>query len=285
MGATMDQHRDNEEDQEKAAEWINILFLYGYQLLWVYPLYAISFLLSAIWYQDIADHSFVTHGSTSDGKGAPAAPAGLTFQRWVATMSDELYRLLLVTAFMAWITLLSFIPIVGNPLLIVNLCWLYSLYSFEYKWSLLGWSLEYRLKYLERHWCYFLGFGLPAVILSLVFPRFISLGIFALAFPIFIILAIIAHPVSHATKLRKLLQESGSMPPSSSSADSSESASSLPSSSSVPLRQLPIFRVATWMNWWLLRQLQKRATVTARPSTKQHAIPPRKSSMRPDDQD
>ena len=54
----------------------------------------------------------------------------------------------------------------------------------RYKWSLLGWSLEYRLKYFERHWAYFLGFGAPAVTLSLVFPKFISLGIFALAFPI-----------------------------------------------------------------------------------------------------
>jgi hypothetical protein len=55
----------------------------------------------------------------------------VTFQKWVATMSDEVYRLLLVTAFMLQITAVSFIPIVGNALVVVHLCWLYSLYSFE----------------------------------------------------------------------------------------------------------------------------------------------------------
>ena len=98
------------------------------QLLWIYPLYAISFILNAIWYQDIADHAFITHGGTG---AANAAKSGVTFQKWVATMSDEVYRLLLVTAFMLQITAVSFIPIVGNALVVVHLCWLYSLYSFE----------------------------------------------------------------------------------------------------------------------------------------------------------
>src|SRR5689334_8094703 len=70
----------------------------------------------------------------------------------VATMSDEVYRLLLVSAYMVQLTLVSFVPYIGTPLVWIHLCWLYSLYSFEYKWSLLGWSLEYRLKYFEKHW-------------------------------------------------------------------------------------------------------------------------------------
>ena len=113
---------------------------YCLQLLWIYPLYAISFILNAIFYQDIADHSFITHGGTAPlgtpGAAAAAAAAasaksGVTFQKWVATMSDEVYRLLLVTAFMIQITVLSFIPYIGTPLVVVHLCWLYSLYSFE----------------------------------------------------------------------------------------------------------------------------------------------------------
>ena len=55
----------------------------------------------------------------------------MTFQRWVSTMSDEVYRLLLVTAFMIQTTAVSFIPVVGNTLVLVHMCWMYSLYSFE----------------------------------------------------------------------------------------------------------------------------------------------------------
>lgn len=170
-------------------------------------------------------------------------------------MSDEVYRLLLVSAYMVQLTIVSLIPFgIGDVLAVVHLCWMYSLYSFEYKWSLLGWSLEYRLKYFEHHWAYFLGFGLPAVSLTLLFPKFISLGIFALAFPIFIILAIIARPTTHAhtKKTGAALSKH---------AASTEAAGDRPP---VLLAHLPIFRMATWLNWRILSQLQRRSKNAAR---------------------
>jgi hypothetical protein len=186
-------------------------------------------------------------------------------------MSDEVYRLLLVSAYMVQMTLVSFVPFgIGNFLVILHLCWMYSLYSFEYKWSLLGWSLEYRLKYFEKHWAYFLGFGLPAVCLSLFFPKFISLGIFAFTFPIFIILAIIAHPTVHTGKKEKKTEkEEGGTGKRETGHFSSSEHSSAPSSLSSPpapvlLPQLPIFRLATWINWWLLSQLQRRSKQASR---------------------
>lgn len=187
-------------------------------------------------------------------------------------MSDEVYRLLLVTAYMLQMTLVSFLPFgIGNILVLCHLCWMYSLYSFEYKWSLLGWSLEYRLKYFERHWAYFLGFGLPAVCLSLIFPKFISLGIFAFTFPIFIILAIIARPTMHTKKEGKKSLTTGDLknqPHTDKKSNEPSSSSSSTANAAVLLPQLPIFRVATWINWWLLSQLQRRSKATAarRPS-------------------
>lgn len=260
--------------ESSLAGWLHVLFLYAYQLLWIYPLYIISFILNTVWYQDIADHAFITHG----GAGATAAAkVGFTFQKWVATMSDEVYRCLLVTAFMVQVTLVSFIPVIGSTLVFVHLCWLYSLYSFEYKWSLLGWSLEYRLKYFEKHWAYFLGFGLPSVTLSLVFPKFISLGIFALAFPLFIILAICARPTSHVPRTRKSSAVTGagaggrdvpvlSDPPVRMAAGGPLVPPPAQPTAPVLLPQLPIFRGATWINWCLLQRLQSRTN--KRPATK-----------------
>jgi hypothetical protein len=125
----------------------------------------------------------------------------------------------------------------------------------RYKWSFLGWSLEYRLKFFELHWGYFLGFGLPSVTLSLIFPKFISLGLFALAFPIFIILAIIAKPVSHG-KRRKEIKRSTTAEDEAAAAAASVSLP--PPPPPVFLNQLPIFRGATWLNWCLLQRMQKR---------------------------
>ena len=49
----------------------------------------------------------------------------------------------------------------GMLLSLVYSSWLTSLYCFEYTWLNAGWSLNRRLNYFERHWAYFLGFGLP----------------------------------------------------------------------------------------------------------------------------
>jgi hypothetical protein len=38
-------------EEAHVGAWLNVVFLYAYQLLWIYPLYAISFILNAIWYQ------------------------------------------------------------------------------------------------------------------------------------------------------------------------------------------------------------------------------------------
>eukprot|EP01047_Picozoa_sp_COSAG01_P044086 COSAG01_NODE_3962_length_5492_cov_71.874281_2_plen_189_part_00 len=46
--------------------------------------------------------------------------------------------------------------------------WLYSLYCFEYRWSLRGWSLQRQLRTVEAHWAFFGGFGTPV---SRVFLR------------------------------------------------------------------------------------------------------------------
>ena len=62
---------------------------------------------------------------------AASSKGGVTFQKWVSTMSDEVYRLLLVSAFMLQITAVSFVPLIGSTLVAMHLCWMYSLYSFE----------------------------------------------------------------------------------------------------------------------------------------------------------
>ena len=37
------------------------------------------------------------------------------------------------------------------------LSWLYALYSFDYKWSLMSMPLTQRIAYFEDHWAFFNG--------------------------------------------------------------------------------------------------------------------------------
>lgn len=164
------------------------------QVLWMYPIYCISFILNTIWYQEIADDGAqeATAGvemcirSSSPltclraarcsaylqlhGKPNPTPVADMI--RYIlrdgalcldsfthsltlsvpCTCSDELYRAILVAFFLLQTVLSYLIPVVGPVVSFIHLSWLYSLYCFEYKWSLAGWSLEKRLTHLEQNW-------------------------------------------------------------------------------------------------------------------------------------
>lgn len=65
---------------------------------------------------------------------------------------DELYRAILVAFFLLQSVLSYLLPVVGPVASFIHVSWLYSLYCFEYKWSLAGWSLEKRLGHLEQNW-------------------------------------------------------------------------------------------------------------------------------------
>lgn len=101
-----------------------------------------------------------------------------------AMHSDEMYRAILVAFFLLQTVLSYLIPVVGPATSFIHLSWLYSLYCFEYKWSLAGWSLERRLAHLEQNWAYFAGFGSPFTLATFFVPNFVSKGIFALLFPV-----------------------------------------------------------------------------------------------------
>uniref|UniRef100_H3HDA8 Etoposide-induced protein 2.4 n=1 Tax=Phytophthora ramorum TaxID=164328 RepID=H3HDA8_PHYRM len=141
-----------------------------YQVLWMYPIYCISFILNTIWYQEIADDAYMQlHGKPS--------PTPVTDM-----IRDELYRAILVAFFLLQTVLSYLIP-----------------------WSLAGWSLERRLAHLEQNWAYFAGFGSPFTLATFFVPNFVSKGIFALLFPVFLLLAIACDPVSEGDEAPKKL--------------------------------------------------------------------------------
>ncbi|RLN89973.1 hypothetical protein BBJ28_00006310 [Nothophytophthora sp. Chile5] len=102
----------------------------------------------------------------------------------MASGRDEMYRAILVAFFLLQTVLSYLIPVIGPATSFIHLSWLYSLYCFEYKWSLAGWSLERRLAHLEQNWAYFAGFGSPFTLATFFVPNFVSKGIFALLFPV-----------------------------------------------------------------------------------------------------
>jgi len=163
------------------------LFKVAYHILWIYPIYCISFILNTVMYQDLADEAFAISSRMVSDKPRRNVTA-------LRRIVDEIYRLILNLIFIVWMHVLFFIPFIGQIIYFVHVCWLASLYAFEYKWVSLKWNTAERMQYFEKHWLYFLGFGLPVSTLSIFMPRLVDTGVFAILFPFFIFTSTMAHP-------------------------------------------------------------------------------------------
>ncbi|TMW68796.1 hypothetical protein Poli38472_006264 [Pythium oligandrum] len=199
-----------------------------YQVLWMYPIYCISFILNTIWYQEIADDAYMQQ----HGKPSPSPVADM--------IRDEMYRAILVAFFLLQTVLSYLLPVVGPLVSFIHLSWLYSLYCFEYKWSLAGWSLEKRLGHLEQNWAYFAGFGAPFTLATFFVPNFVSKGIFALLFPVFLLLAIACDP---------------------------------PVEGDGAAQKLPVFRFSRWWTLQFLRRIGKATGLQTKKSKARSARP------------
>lgn len=161
---------------------------------------------------------------------------------WLAAcIADVIYTTILELFLIVQISILGLIPTVGRPLSFVFSCWLASLYCFEYTWinagrcwdgrsecfpvflfvlfkgSTLaiycpvllpsGWTLPKRLDFFQRHWAYFLGWGLPFTLMTYFIPFFHASAVFAIFFPFFIIIAVCAKPVPRFAGRGQVLQD------------------------------------------------------------------------------
>ncbi|XP_054168382.1 etoposide-induced protein 2.4 homolog [Oppia nitens] len=163
--------------------WLEPMLSYFFSVFWVLPLFLLSRVVNALWFQDIADNAF--RGRQRSFRNIPVF------------IADTFFSLLIQILFLIQSMVVKFLPIpfVGQLAAIFHLSLLYSLYSFEYKWFNLGWELHRRLHFIEKYWTYFLGFGLPLAIVTYLIPSYyLSGAMFSIFFPLYIISANEARP-------------------------------------------------------------------------------------------
>ena len=201
------------------------------------PLYIFSFVLSSLWYQDIANraHSLYSQSrreeeekikkllnQSSDSEKIKKRKKGKKNESFLIAikqrLNEEIYHSLFLVVFNVQILCFSKIgsicslialslnyeliawtfDYIGSLIGFFLFCWQHSFFSFEYLWIMEGKTLKHRIKYFEEHIPYFSGFGAPLTLLVWISPQFISTGIYALTFPLFIIQAIESEPVYKA---------------------------------------------------------------------------------------
>ncbi|RUS34849.1 etoposide-induced protein 2.4-domain-containing protein [Jimgerdemannia flammicorona] len=187
-----------------------------YNIFWVYPIYAASFILNSIWYQQIADRAYQMQQASntsnpSRGTISPAAPP----PSFLARLPDEIYRALFFANYLVLISVVYSIPVVGPGVSLLFFTWITAYYCFEYvggcmggrmtlyTWISRGWKLEQRLEYFEEHWAYFAGFGLPLALITFFLSTLVGAGVFAIFFPCYIIMATLALPYPRSGSSRQ----------------------------------------------------------------------------------
>ncbi|XP_057978013.1 protein EI24 homolog isoform X2 [Malania oleifera] len=181
----------------KFYSFLHVGLVQLFYIFWFYPLYIFSFILSNIWYIDIAKYGFVAMGkfgpSMAETVGRkeslntqriahvvkPAGLGGVIFG-----MAEQVYSVLLLSFFFVEVYATGFIPYIGKALNFLLLSWMYAYYCFEYKWNLTEMGLDRRLDFFESNWSFFLGFGNPCVLAIFFFSPLVSYGVMAMLFPL-----------------------------------------------------------------------------------------------------
>ncbi|KAJ8913417.1 hypothetical protein NQ315_017160 [Exocentrus adspersus] len=164
-----------------------IFLLFLYRLIWITPIFTLSKILNTIWFQDIADLAY------RHSRGRPVYT-----KKWSLIGADCLFSIIIQLLFLLQAVAVSYIPIyvVGYILSFVQMCMLYSLYAFEYKWFNMGWEIHRRLSFIEANWPYFIGFGMPMTLITQFWDSWMVSGcVFSILFPFYIISGNEASPV------------------------------------------------------------------------------------------
>lgn len=170
-----------------------------FYVFWFYPLYIFSFIISTLWYGDIAKHALAvvkskkldaSQASDSDPHSTSVSadrPEG--FDGVAIGVGEQVYSILLLTIFFAEVTVIGYIPYLGKAMNFMLLSLMYAYYCFEYKWNFFAVSLNHRLDFFESNWAFFAGFGSPCVLPIFFFSPLTSYGVMAILYPLFVMTA------------------------------------------------------------------------------------------------
>lgn len=153
-------------DSIRIKNWTPIIQIY--HLFWSLPLYSIGIFINNYWYQEIATMSM---------------PRRRRKANLSKIIGEKVYRILLYCFLGMQILILYSVPYT-RFISYFGVSWIYAFMIFEYKWNLLGYSIDYQIEIFESNAIYFLGFGATMSFVTIALPTLIANGIASLIFPL-----------------------------------------------------------------------------------------------------
>ncbi|KAI7892592.1 etoposide-induced protein 2.4-domain-containing protein [Mucor mucedo] len=166
------------------------LFGCSYVSLLGFPAYIALLVINGKFFSKVAEKSYQIQSSQQKQKNTTSV---------VETMASTIFTIILYINSGIFAALLVKIPFIGLILSFLMNCIITSYYCFEYQWIYKGWNIEKRLAYMEKHWAYFVGFGLPVTVVTFFLSFLRSGAVFSLIYPCFIIMSMMAAPKATTT--------------------------------------------------------------------------------------
>lgn len=167
---------------EAAVGRLKWLVMGIYHLGWVLPTYLISFVVSVVWSQEVADLAFTSEA----GNKEPGRPTGGVA---VKKLYDKMCSMLVLTMFWLEKLLVGYIPVVGTAAEAVLFAWLMAFYCFDYGWCIQEKGLQRRILIFEHNWAFFLGFGTPLALILQFSSFYKSAMLSGVLFPLSVLVA------------------------------------------------------------------------------------------------
>ncbi|PWN24232.1 hypothetical protein BCV69DRAFT_23786 [Microstroma glucosiphilum] len=163
------------------------------EVLWLYPLVAISYFVASSWTVDVAKTATkLKHGR---GMSISAAISGVTSTSFRARVLSESFRVFVVINYVLLGLALDHIPWIGSTLCFLMMSFVDAFYCFDPVMVSRGWSVERRLRYVESRWAYMTAFGIVPTIISYFHPSgLLNLFLFMAVYPFYVVLALLARP-------------------------------------------------------------------------------------------
>lgn len=149
-----------------------------YFFLWIAPVYILSFVLNAFWYQDISTESVEVYPRKPGPSQSSSRPLPLA-------IAEIIHQSIFNACFFLFLAILR----KWTLLYLVNLAWLIAYTSFEYRWNQMQLSFESKIVLFETNWIYFLFFGLPLALIAVQFPSIVENGLISLSFPFLLMMS------------------------------------------------------------------------------------------------
>ncbi|KAF7338425.1 hypothetical protein MVEN_02068300 [Mycena venus] len=220
-----------------------------YQLLWVLPVFSVSFYLNSSWCSVIAKRAYsIQHANRA------VVQQPVTYTGVLTAIATSAYRIIMVVTSVGVDFALRAIPGgVGPVASFIFLCWIDAYYCFEFVWISRGLSLSGRVRHLEERWAYYLAFGFPAASLCIWGSSLANAAIFALIFPLVCYLATICCFDAYCELQYTIMaMHARPVPDDPYSPGAPDNEVIRHPSPFIPIR-LPIFALVMWLNDWIVR--------------------------------